>query len=51
MKARWGKTDYQRAQAGYMEFTAVQRGVMREHAAIRLANLAGESCAGASKPR
>ena len=37
MKANWGKTDYQRAQAGSMEFSAAQRRVMREGASKRLA--------------
>jgi len=40
MKANWGKTDYQRAQAGSMEFSAAQRRVMRERASVRLANRA-----------
>jgi len=38
MKANRGKTDYQRAQAGSMEFSAAQRRVMRERASMRLAN-------------
>jgi hypothetical protein len=42
MKANWGKTDYQRAQAGSMEFSAAQRRVMWERASMRLANRAAQ---------
>ena len=49
MKANWGRTDYQRAQAGSMEFSAAQGRVMQERAPKRLANRAARECAGASK--
>ena len=51
MKANWGRTDYQRAQAGSMEFSAAQRRMMRERVSKRLANRTAQGCAAASKPQ
>jgi hypothetical protein len=36
MKAHWGKSDFQFAGAGFMEFTALQRSVIRERASVRV---------------
>jgi hypothetical protein len=50
MKARWDKADYMRAEAGMMQFSTLEREIIREHARVRMANSDGEVRASVYRP-